>query len=59
MAQGPNPQGLATPPPNHDLSAYDFGFTGGLAAGGATLGTTENTGTTKAYLDSARRLAQA
>ena len=55
-AQGPNPQGLATPPPDHVLSAYDFGFTGGIAAGGATLGTTENTGSTSAYFDTGAQL---
>ena len=56
-AQGPNPQGLATPPPNHDLTTYDFGFTGAAAAAaGATVGTSENTGSTSAYLDTGAQL---
>jgi hypothetical protein len=43
-AQGPNSQS------NHDLTAYDFGLSVGLAAAGATIGTAANTGSTSAYL---------
>ena len=46
-AQGPRRLARA----NHDLTAYDFGFTVGLAAAGATIGTVANTGSTSAYLD--------
>ena len=51
-AQGPNSQS------NHDLTAYDFGLSVGLAAAGATVATVANTGSTTAYLAMERSLVE-